>query len=34
MDIAGWLRDLGLTRYERAFRENAIDSTFFRNSTL
>jgi class 3 adenylate cyclase len=26
MDIAEWLRDLGLTRYERAFRENAIDS--------
>ena len=25
MDIAGWLRDLGLERYEAAFRENEID---------
>jgi class 3 adenylate cyclase/predicted ATPase/energy-coupling factor transporter ATP-binding protein EcfA2 len=27
MDIAEWLRDLGLGQYESAFRENAIDST-------
>src|ERR1700756_677721 len=26
MDVGGWLRDLGLGRYERAFIENAIDS--------
>src|SRR5689334_15910235 len=25
MDIGGWLRGLGLQRYERAFRENEID---------
>ena len=25
MDIAGWLRGLGLERYEQAFRENEID---------
>ena len=25
MDIAAWLRDLGLERYEPAFRENEID---------
>ena len=25
MDIAGWLRDLGLERYEADFRENEID---------
>jgi SAM domain (Sterile alpha motif) len=25
MDVAGWLRDLGLERYEHAFRENAVD---------
>jgi SAM domain (Sterile alpha motif) len=25
MDIAGWLRSLGLERYEAAFRENEID---------
>ena len=27
MDVAGWLRSLGLERYEEAFRENAIDET-------
>jgi len=27
MDVAGWLRSLGLERYEAAFRENAIDDT-------
>jgi class 3 adenylate cyclase/predicted ATPase len=26
MDIAGWLRDLGLERYEQAFRANEIDA--------
>src|SRR6516162_9222088 len=26
MDIAAWLRDLGLERYESAFRENEIDA--------
>jgi len=25
MDIEGWLRGLGLERYEQAFRENEID---------
>jgi hypothetical protein len=25
MDIGGWLRRLGLQRYEQAFRENEID---------
>ena len=27
MDIGGWLRSLGLERYEVAFRENEIDET-------
>ena len=27
MDISGWLRSLGLERYEAAFRENEIDET-------
>src|SRR5262249_24584169 len=27
MDIGGWLRSLGLQRYEAAFRENEIDET-------
>ena len=26
MDIAAWLRELGLERYEEAFRENEIDA--------
>ncbi len=26
MDIAAWLRELGLERYEQAFRENEIDA--------
>ena len=26
MDIAAWLRQLGLERYEEAFRENEIDA--------
>ena len=27
MDIGGWLRSLGLERYEASFRENEIDET-------
>jgi hypothetical protein len=27
MDIGGWLRGLGLERYEAAFRENKVDGT-------
>ena len=27
MDIGGWLRSLGLERYEAAFRENGVDET-------
>jgi SAM domain (Sterile alpha motif) len=27
MDIGGWLRSLGLERYEAAFRENEVDET-------
>jgi SAM domain (Sterile alpha motif) len=26
VDIAAWLRELGLERYEEAFRENGIDA--------
>jgi hypothetical protein len=26
MDVAGWLRGLGLERYEQAFRDNDIDT--------
>jgi hypothetical protein len=26
MDVASWLRNLGLERYEAAFRENDVDS--------
>jgi hypothetical protein len=26
VDIAAWLRELGLERYEEAFRENEIDA--------
>jgi len=33
VDIAAWLRGLGLAQYEPAFRENAIDSTVLRNLT-
>jgi hypothetical protein len=25
MDVGGWLRNLGLDKYEAAFRENGID---------
>ena len=31
MDIGGWLRSLGLERYEAAFRENEIDETVLPN---
>ena len=26
MDVAEWLRSLGLAQYERAFRDNAVDA--------
>ncbi len=34
MDIAGWLRELGLERYEPAFRENDIDGDVLRTLTV
>jgi class 3 adenylate cyclase len=33
MDIGGWLRSLGLERFEAAFRENAIDADVLRDLT-
>jgi class 3 adenylate cyclase len=33
MDLAGWLRSLGLEQYEAAFRENAIDDTVLHDLT-
>jgi hypothetical protein len=33
MGIEGWLRSLGLERYEAAFRENEIDDTVLPNLT-
>ena len=33
MDIATWLRSLGLEQYESAFRENKIDETVLRGLT-
>src|SRR5499427_2242817 len=33
MDLGGWLRSLGLERYEGAFRENEIDETVLRSLT-
>ena len=33
MDLGGWLRSLGLERYEAAFRENEIDDTVLPNLT-
>jgi SAM domain (Sterile alpha motif) len=33
MDIGGWLRGLGLERYEAVFRENEIDETVLPNLT-
>jgi hypothetical protein len=32
MNIAAWLRGLDLDRYERAFRDNDIDSEFLGDS--
>jgi hypothetical protein len=34
MDLAGWLRSLGLDRYETAFPENEIDDTGMPSSPL
>ena len=33
MDIGGWLRSLGLERYEAAFRENAIEADLMHDLT-
>jgi class 3 adenylate cyclase/predicted ATPase len=33
MDVAGWLRNLGLERYEAVFRDNAIDETVLHDLT-
>jgi hypothetical protein len=33
MDLGAWLRNLGLERYEKAFRENEIDDTVLPNLT-
>jgi hypothetical protein len=33
MDLGGWLRGLGLERYEAAFRDNEIDETVLPNLT-
>src|SRR5713226_159028 len=33
MDLRGWLRSLGLERYEAAFRENEIDETVLQSLT-
>ena len=33
MDVGGWLRSLGLEKYEAAFRENDIDETVLPNLT-
>jgi hypothetical protein len=33
MDIGGWLRSLGLERYEAAFRENEITAKVLPNLT-
>ena len=33
MDTGGWLRSLGLERYDAAFRENAIDADVLRDLT-
>ena len=34
VDIAGWLRELGLGEYEPAFRENHIDFDVIRSLTV
>ena len=33
MDLGGWLRSLGLEKYEAAFRKNQIDETVLPNLT-
>ena len=33
MDVASWLRSLGLEQYEAAFRENGVDETVLPNLT-
>jgi SAM domain (Sterile alpha motif) len=33
MDLGGWLRSLGLEKYEAAFRENEIDETVLASLT-
>src|SRR5208283_4685014 len=33
MDVGGWLRNLGLGKYEAAFRDNAIDEQVLRHLT-
>ena len=33
MDIGGWLRSLGLERYEAAFRDNGVDADVLRDLT-
>ena len=33
MDLGGWLRSLGLGKYEAGFRENEIDETILRSLT-
>ena len=33
MDVGGWLRNLGLGKYEAAFHENAIDERVLRHLT-
>ena len=33
MDVAAWLRELGLERYERAFRDNEVDADLLPNLT-
>ena len=33
MDVGGWLRSLGLERYEAGFHENDIDETILPNLT-
>ena len=33
VDVASWLRNLGLERYEAAFRENDVSAELLRNLT-
>ncbi len=33
MDVAAWLRRLGLGQYEQAFRDNAVDGEVLANLT-